>query len=309
MSEIAAMDVNWRGHPRAIASALLRSPDALALVDPGPASTLSTLREQLASHGLRVADLDAVFLTHIHLDHAGATGALVQENPRLRVYVHSRGAPHMADPSKLLQSASRLYGADMLRLFGGVQPVPHTNLQALEGGESISLGSRQLKVLYTPGHAFHHVTYFDATEEVAFVGDTAGICIDGHRYVLFATPPPDISIEHWDTSLDAIMNLHAKRLFLTHFGYSDNPALHISSYRKHLHHWSEHCAAILSSGRDESACMHTFVQEVAAEAGELLTPAELSEYVLSGGLNLSWLGLARYHRKRAEAAQQAPPHH
>jgi glyoxylase-like metal-dependent hydrolase (beta-lactamase superfamily II) len=299
------IDLNWIGYPRSIASALLRSRDAVALVDPGPDSTVSTLREQLAMHGLRVSDLNAIFLTHIHMDHAGATGTLVRENSGIRVYVHARGAPHMADPSRLLRSAARLYGSDMQRLFGDVQPVPPANLRALEGGEVIHLGSRAYQVVYTPGHAFHHVTYFDVQDGVAFVGDTAGICINGHRFVLFATPPPDISIEHWDASLDAIQNLHAKKLFLTHFAYSDNPAVHIANHREHLHRWSERSAAILASGLEESVCMHMFAQEVAAEAAQFLTPAELSHYMLNGASNLSWLGLARYHRRRAEPVQQA----
>jgi glyoxylase-like metal-dependent hydrolase (beta-lactamase superfamily II) len=306
VSPTIPIDLNWIGHRRSIASALLRSQDAVALVDPGPSSTVSTLRQGLANQGFQFSDLSAILLTHIHMDHAGATGALVQENPRLRVYVHARGAPHMVDPSRLLQSASRLYGSDMQRLFGDVQPVPEANLRVIEGGESISLGSKKVSVLYTPGHAFHHVTYFDVEDGVAFVGDTAGICINGHRFILFATPPPDISIEHWDASLDAIQSLHPKRLFLTHFSYSDNPALHIANYREHLHRWTDRSAVILASGLDESECMHRFAREVAAEAAQFLTPAEVSEYMRNGALNLSWLGLARYHRKRAETVQQTP---
>ena len=157
----------------------------------------------------------------------------------MKVYVHSRGVPHLIDPSKLLQSASRLYGDDMERLFGEFLPVPAANLHALEGGETIALGSRQLQVLYTPGHASHHVTYFDSTESIAFVGDTAGISVNGHPFILPATPPPDISIELWDASLDAIAGLHPKRLFLTHFSFSDNPDAHLASYRERLHRWRD----------------------------------------------------------------------
>src|SRR5271169_5201766 len=231
------MDLYWSGHPRSIASALLRSENITALVDPGPTASLPTLREQLAQQGLGVSDLNAILLTHIHLDHAGATGALVQENPRLKVYVHSRGIAHMMNPSKLLQSASRLYGEDMERLYGEFLPVPPGNLEALDGGETLTLGSHELRVLYTPGHASHHVTYFDLAEGIAFVGDTAGISIEGHPFILPATPPPDISIELWEASLDAIAGLHPKKLFLTHFSFSNNPAAHIASYRESLHRW------------------------------------------------------------------------
>ena len=301
MSPTSVVDLDWAGHPRSIASALLRSGDAVALVDPGPSSTIPRLREHLAEHGLRISDLDALFLTHIHLDHAGASGALVRENPRLRVYVHSRGATHMADPSKLLHSAWRLYGDTMQRLYGDFLPVPQSNLNILEGGETLSFGSRQLAVLYTPGHASHHVTYFDDLEGIAFVGDTAGIAVEGHPYVLPATPPPDINLELWDTSLDAIAALAPKRLFLTHFGFSDHPARHIAGYRERLLRWSELVAKILSEGVDDAQASEAFLSAIAVEASESLTREELDHYLFNGALYLSWLGLARYHRKRAAA--------
>ncbi len=300
MAATNVLDLNWIGHPQCIATALLRSDGFTALIDPGPGSTLATLREELAVHRLRVADLHAILLTHIHLDHAGATGALVRENPALPVYVHARGAAHMADPSKLLSSAERLYGQEMQRLFGDFLPVPEANLRILQGGETLSLGSRELRVLYTPGHASHHVTYFDTTEKVAFVGDTAGICVEGHPFILPATPPPDISLELWTDSLDTIAQLRPLRLFLTHFGFSDQPERHLKNYRERLQHWGELSAEILAREPDQSRAVHSFAKKVAAEAADSLTPAELSHYVFNGALQLSWQGLARYHRKRLE---------
>lgn len=301
MASVTALDLNWNGHPKSIASALLRSDNFAALIDPGPGSTLATLREQLAAQQLRVADLSAILLTHIHLDHAGATGALVQENPALQIYVHTRGAAHMTDPTKLLNSAERLYRENMKPLFGEFLPVPEANLRVLEGGEILPIGSRELRVLYTPGHASHHVTYYDASERVAFVGDTAGICIDGNRFILPATPPPDISIELWTASLDLIAQLHPRRLFLTHFGYSDQPERHLTAYRERLLHWGALTEEILAQAKDQTEAVRDFARVVAAEAAEFLTPAELSHYVFNGALQLSWLGLARYHQKRMEA--------
>jgi glyoxylase-like metal-dependent hydrolase (beta-lactamase superfamily II) len=297
----ALLDLNWTGQARCIATALLRSDNFAALIDPGPGSTLATLREQLALHRLRVADLNAILLTHIHLDHAGATGALLLENPALQVYVHTRGEAHMIDPGKLLESARRLYGQEMQKLFGDFLPVPESNLRILHGGETLALGSREVRVLYTPGHASHHVTYFDPAERVAYVGDTAGICIAGHPFILPATPPPDISLELWTASLDAIAQLRARRLFLTHFGFSDQPERHLSAYRERLQHWGALSAEILARGQEQSEAIRAFGRAVAAEAAEFLTPAELSHYVFNGALQLSWLGLERYHRKRAEA--------
>ncbi len=204
----------------------------------------------------------------------------------------------MADPSILLASAERLYGNDMRRLFGDFLPVPEANLHVLQGGETLSFGSREFQVLYTPGHASHHVTYFDPSEGAAFVGDTAGICIEGHPFILPATPPPDIQLELWDASLDAIDKLHPRRLFLTHFAFSDQPARHIAHYRERLHFWSDFTMKILDAGHDDSQAMKAFVSEVTREASSSLSPEEISQYGFVGAINLSWLGLARYHRKR-----------
>lgn len=300
VTSITTLDLNWTGRPQSIAAALLTSEGFAALVDPGPGSTLTTLREKLAAHRLRFADLRAILLTHIHLDHAGATGALVRENPGLRVYVHRRGAPHLIDPTKLLASAERLYGADMQGLFGEFLQVPEGNLEILEGGEGLSLGSREIQVVYTPGHASHHVTYYDLTDRVAFVGDTVGICIEGHRYILPATPPPDISLELWAASLEAIGQLRPRRLFLTHFGFSDEADRHLETYQECLTQWGKLSAEILSRTGDQTEAIRDFARAVAAEAAEFLTPEELSHYVFNGALQLSWLGLARYHQKRKE---------
>jgi glyoxylase-like metal-dependent hydrolase (beta-lactamase superfamily II) len=302
MEPTSVIDLNWVGRPRSIATAVLRSEDSVALVDPGPASCISTLREQLAAQGLRISDLSAILLTHIHLDHAGATGTLVRENPRLQVYVHENGAPHMSDPAKLLHSASRLYGDKMEPLFGEFLPVPASNLQVLRGKEVLRLAGRTLEVLYTPGHASHHVTYFDAQEGTAFVGDTTGISVLGHPFILPATPPPDISIELWDASLDAIASLRPRRLFLTHFSFSNHPAEHVAHYRDRLHHWSERAAGILASGLDEAGCIRKFTEEVYADAANYISSEELARISFTAALNLSWLGLARYQRKRAERA-------
>lgn len=308
MVNTLSLDLHWAGHPRSIACALLRHNDFIALVDPGPGSTLSTLRQLLTSLGLRVSDLHCILLTHIHLDHAGATGALVRENPALHVYVHERGAPHMLDPSRLLHSASRLYGDEMQRLYGDFLPVPKENLHPLQGGETLSLGSRRFSVLYTPGHASHHVTFFDSSDGTAFVGDTLGICVNGNPFILPATPPPDINFELWEESLEAIEGLHAHRLFLTHFSFSNDPQRHIAAYRDCLRRWRDRSAVILETTADDSAAMHRFAQEVAAEAAASLSPQELGHYTFTAALNLSWLGLARYHRKRAEALRPSASH-
>ena len=302
MNSITTLDNLWMGRPRSIAAGLLEADGHRAVVDPGPGSTLETLLQTLQARGIGVGDLDAVLLTHIHLDHAGATGALVRENPRLAVYVHRNGAAHLIDPSKLLASAQRLWPNDLQRLFGETFPVPAKNLRVLEGGETLTLGSRQVEVVYTPGHASHHVSYFDRAEGVAFVGDTAGVRIEGNAFAMPATPPPDIDLGIWDTSFAAILERKPARLFLTHFGYSDNPTEHILLFREQLHRWAALAAEILRTAASDSAAMDAFMSATYAEISQHLPADEAEHYAFSAGLNLSFLGLARYVRKRATAA-------
>jgi len=302
MQKISTLDDNWMGRPRSIGTALLESDGHRAIVDPGPGSTLDTLKKELRAHGASVSELDAILLTHIHLDHAGATGALVKEHPRLAVYVHRQGAPHMIDPSKLLASAARLWPDNLQQLFGDAVPVPVENLRVLEGGETIRLGSRKIEVAYTPGHASHHVGYFEDAEGVAFVGDTTGVKIEGHSYVMPATPPPDIDLKIWDTSLATILQRQPKRLFLTHFGFSENPAAHIAQFRERLHHWMEMTERILQTAKDDAQAMASFIAAARAEIVQHLPAEDVEQYVQTAGLNLSFLGLARHARKRAQAA-------
>lgn len=296
------LDVNWTGRPRSIAACLLESGGHASIIDPGPASTLDTLRQQLRSRGLTVRDIDAIVLTHIHLDHAGATGSLVRENPRLAVYVHANGATHMADPSKLLASAARLYAESMPQLFGEFLAVPQENLRILEGGETLTFGSRTLEVLYTPGHASHHVSYFDASEGVAFVGDTTGVRIEGDSFVLPVTPPPDIDLDVWEKSLAAITARRPARVFLTHFGFSDDVEGHVAQFRERLHRWAALAGEIFRSGKEQSAALAEFVTAVRAEVEQNLPSQEAAHYLFNGGLDLSWRGLARYWRKHASAS-------
>src|SRR5258707_11439178 len=302
MTSITTLDNLWMGRPRSIAAALLESDGHRAVVDPGPAPTLETLHSQLQACGIGVSDLDPIFLTHIHLDHAGATGALVRENPRLAVYVHKNGGPHLVDPSKLLASAERLWPHELHRLFGEVLPVPAENLRILEGGETLTLGSREVEVVYTPGHASHHVSYFDKKEGVAFVGDTTGVRIEGNSYVMPATPPPDIDLGIWDASFAAILERKPARLLLTHYGYSDNPSEHILIFRERLHRWAMLTAEILRTAASDSAAIDSFMSATQTESSQHLPAGEPDHYAFRARLNVPFLGLAAHLRKPATAA-------
>ncbi len=303
MDSTTVLDLNWMGRPRSIGAVLLESGGHNAIVDPGPASTLETLRSQLLSRGLSVSNLDAILLTHIHLDHAGASGSLLRENPDLRVFVHSKGAAHLADPSKLLASAGRLWGNDLQRLFGETLPVPEQNIQILDGAETVMVGTRKIDVIYTPGHASHHVTYFDERESVAFAGDTAGIRIMNGPYIMPATPPPDIDVAVWEQSFAAILDRQPSKLFVTHFGYAENPAQHIADFRERLHLWADITEKALQSTSDVTAALQSFLEQTQAEMRRYLSAEDAEQHAFTAGLPLSFLGLARHIRKRSTAME------
>lgn len=295
---VAYLDLQFQHTPHVIAAAVLHGPGGAAIVDPGPSSTLPVLRRTLADSGLALSDVRALLLTHIHLDHAGAAGTLVREHPGLRVYVQRSGAPHLVDPSKLLASATRLYGGAMDTLWGEVLPVPASALQLLDGGERIEAGGRRLEVAYTPGHASHHVSYFSADAGIAFVGDTAGLRLDPLDYVLPPTPPPDIDLERWIVSLARIEAWHPGTLFLTHFGPSTAVGPHLADLRDRLDWMARLAQTSLSREGSDEDRERWFADEVRREVTRRLGPAAVGVYETAGRLDLSWRGLARYWRKR-----------
>ena len=279
---ITYTDLMHRGHARVIATAVIQSPGGVALVDPGPSSCLETLRRALADHGIAVSDLRALLLTHIHLDHAGATGSLVKENPEIAVYVHERGAPHMIDPATLLASATRLYGDAMDALWGEFLPVPEANVQSLSGGERIAVADRELEVAYTPGHASHHVSYFDRASGIAFVGDAAGVRTGRALFVLPPTPPPDIDIEVWGESVELIRRWQAATLFVTHFGPHEDPPAQLACVAAASRR-DEGAGAEESRGRRERRGPHDGVRRRHADLPAAASPGERSRSLRACG--------------------------
>jgi glyoxylase-like metal-dependent hydrolase (beta-lactamase superfamily II) len=249
------------------------------LIDPGPTSSMENLIEALGDEPPR-----ALLLTHIHLDHAGAAGNLVRRWPELPVYVHERGAPHLADPSKLLASAERLYGDQMEPLWGEVAPVPEDNLHSLAGGEEV-LGFR---VAYTPGHASHHVSYLHPSSGRAFVGDTAAVRIPPSEFVMPPTPPPDIDLELWEDSIDRILDWEPASLGLTHFGVVDRPTEHLELVRRRLREQAE-------LARELSA--EEFERRYVEHVGKVADPETGAAMLQAVPPDQQWPGLDRYLRK------------
>jgi glyoxylase-like metal-dependent hydrolase (beta-lactamase superfamily II) len=295
------VDLQFLGVPEIIATAILHGPSGVALIDPGPSTTIGNLRAALGRKGIGVGDIRQLLLTHIHLDHAGAAGSLVRENPSIEVLVHDAGAPHMADPAKLIASATRLYGeADMQRLWGEFVAVPTANIRALRGGETIVAGGRELQVAYTPGHAWHHVSYFDPASRVAFVGDTGGIRRGEGTYVMPPTPPPDIDLEAWRESEDRILSWDPDALFLTHFGPFRGARVQFQQLRDNIEQWNRIVRRLMADDAlTEAQRQEAFVEAALRALRRAVGEQEADHYGRAGRLDYSWQGLARYWRKRA----------
>jgi glyoxylase-like metal-dependent hydrolase (beta-lactamase superfamily II) len=279
---VEPLDLLHLGHERVIGCYLLDTEDGPALFDCGPASCFETLVERLSERGLALGDLRHLLLSHIHLDHAGATGVLVREHPGLQVHVSEIGAPHLVDPSKLISSAARLYGDQLEPLWGQIVPVPQENVHVV--------GSRVvgLECFPSPGHASHHVCYLDV-DETLYAGDAAGVRIAPRPFVLPPTPPPDVDVEGWHTTVAEIRRREPQRLALIHFGAFDDVERHLGELERRLDEWAERVATGLSE------------PEFVAAALADVDPSSADEYATAMPFEQSYAGLRRYVEKRAAA--------
>jgi glyoxylase-like metal-dependent hydrolase (beta-lactamase superfamily II) len=292
------IDLGFLGRSDVIAAVIVQGPGGVAIVDPGPTTCLATLEEGLQAHGIRWNDVRHILLTHIHLDHAGAVGTIVREHPHISVLVHERGAKHMIDPSRLLDSATRVYGDQMDRLWGEFAAVPEANIVLLSGGETIQAGGRAFDVAYTPGHAAHHVSFFDSSSGVAFVGDVAGVC-RSQGYVLPPTPPPDIDLDAWQESVDRILAWSPSTLFLTHFGAVTRVRPHLAELLDNLTQAANVVRESLPGPASDEEKSEQFAGWLRQELRRQMSDAEVDAYLVAAGFKYLWYGLARYWRKRA----------
>jgi len=273
------LDLRHLGHERVIGCYLLETDDGLALHDCGPSSCIPELKARLEERGLELQDLRHLLLSHIHLDHAGAAGALVREHPGLQVHVSEIGAPHLVDPSRLERSARRLYGDEFDRLWGELAPVPEANVHAV--------GDRVLgfDCFPSPGHASHHVCYAGA-DGTLYAGDAAGVRIQPSAFVLPPTPPPEVDLQAWEHTLDEIEARRPERLALIHFGVADDVERHLGELRRRLREW----ASRVRDGASEDE----FEAAAAADLG-----ADRGAYEQAMPFWQSYAGLKRYWEKHA----------
>ncbi len=284
---VGPIDLHYQGAERVIGCYLIDTPEGPALFDCGPSSCLERLRVGVGERGVELGDVRHLLLSHIHLDHAGAAGVLVRENPSLQVHVSAIGAPHLVDPSRLERSARRLYGDAFDSLWGELAPVPQENVQVV--GEQV-LG---LECFPTPGHASHHVCYLDG-DGMLYAGDAAGVRIAPDSAVLPPTPPPEFDHEAWITTANEILRRDPRRLALIHFGAFTDVRRHMDELLSRLEDWTKWT----EGGPSEAEFSDRVRESLAADD----THPDVSAYESAMPFWQSYAGLKRYWETRGEAA-------
>jgi len=297
--EIHTLDLHFLGHPHTIASFLVIGPGGPLLIETGPGTTVPALQQALAGFGLTPADIHDVLLTHIHLDHAGAAGWMASQGAT--IYVHQAGAPHLAQPDRLLASARRIYGEDMDRLWGAFLPVPEAQLRPLRDGDVVSAGGLHFTALDTPGHAGHHMVY--QLDNIGFAGDLGGVRRPGIRHVRVPTPPPEFDRAAWLASIERVRGRGLARLYLTHFGPVDDVDAHLSVVAGLVRDYSDRVRAALERGADRDAVLADFgAWEQRRLEAEGVPPVEWPVYADIGPVGMTVDGLIRYWQKLAKAS-------
>ncbi len=296
---VKTIDLNFLGTEKVIASFLLLGGSSAAIVETGPTTCLGHLEAGLEANGVSPEDVQEVFLTHIHLDHAGASGHLAESLPNATFYVHELGHPHLADPSKLVKSAARIYGDRMDELWGDARPVPEERLVILADGDEVEAAGGRLVAHDTPGHAYHHLAYLEPDSGSLFAGDVAGIRLPGQSYVRPPTPPPEIDVDAWVRSIEKIRKIAPSTLHPTHFGRYDDVDRHLSELEQRLQDW-----LLFVEGRtNEGASREEISEELRVKGDEEMlaegaAPEESGRYDLAGNYEMLTAGILRYVEKR-----------
>jgi glyoxylase-like metal-dependent hydrolase (beta-lactamase superfamily II) len=281
---------------------MLQHSTGIVLVESGPGSTVPALEKALAAHGYTLRDITHVFLTHIHLDHAGAAGFLASQGAQ--VFVHPIGAPHLLNPEKLIASATRIYGDLMQPLWGDFLPVTAEKLTILQDNQEVVVGHLRLTALNTPGHAEHHFAY--QFEDLCFSGDVGAVRIPGHRYMRLPMPPPEFHLEKWRESVARLQKAGFKRIAPTHFGIFEDVEWHLQAILRNLDEVERWLLETMPAeptaderlSSDVETLREKFVAWMEAQGrAEGLTDQEIEAYRLANPLAMSADGLQRYWKK------------
>ena len=302
MITVHTLDLDFMGVSKSIASYLVVAPEGPFLIESGPASTVDNLVERLAEHDVAPDDIRDVFVTHIHLDHAGAAGWWAERGAT--VYVHPRGAAHLIDPSKLLASAARIYGDRMDVLWGETRPAPESNVRSVEDGEVVKARGIEVRAIDTPGHARHHHVW--RVEDIAFTGDAAGIHVPGCPLVDLPAPPPEFDLEAWNVSIDRLLAENFARLYPTHFGPLDQPAVQLEKLRSLMNAATDLLEGFVREGLDRDAIVPRYLEWNRERAvSEGLDEEMIRRYETANPPTMSVDGVLRYLSRRADRRETA----
>lgn len=293
--EVEIIDLPFQGHSGIIAAFLVRGPEGVIVIETGPASCLPALQAGLAASDVSVSDVAGVFVSHVHLDHAGASGWWGAQG--VKVLVHPRGARHLVDPSQLIEGARAVYGETCDELWGVIQPTPADLVCPLADGEITQIAGLAVEALETPGHAFHQHAFL--IEGRAFVGDACGARLGSQNYTSVTSAPPQFSLEHTLASLDRLAERQLDCLYLTHFGVVDDPAVHLERYRDDVMQASQFIRQRLEEGMDKDSlrvAYEAFQLERAYQAG--FSPALWPSIQAANGTDMGADGIRLYWEKQ-----------
>lgn len=296
MEKINIIDLNFLEEKQTIAAFLVESEGGPVLVETGPESTWPQLESGINRLGYQISDIKHVLLSHIHFDHAGAAWKMAAAGAR--VYVHPLGLPHLASPERLWQSAAKIYGDDMDRLWGEMRPIPTNRLQEVRQGEKLELGGLEFKALHTPGHAIHHIAW--QLGEVLFTGDVAGVKINKGP-VVPPCPPPDIHIEAWKESIALLKKSAPKQLYLTHYGVVENPENHLVALEEIIMDWANWMKPYYDQNADPQKITPKFMEytrNMLVESG--VSEPDIHKYESANPSWMSVAGLMRYWKLKEQ---------
>lgn len=295
---IHIIDLNFLKQEQSIASFLVETSAGPVLVESGPYSTIETLRKGVEKAGYKLEDIQHVFLSHIHFDHAGAAWFFAKHGAT--IYVHPRGSKHLADPTKLVSSARRIYKEMMDTLWGDIQGIDVDRIHVAQPEEEITVGDKTFKAWFTPGHAVHHIAW--QMGEDIFTGDVAGVCINGGM-VIPPCPPPDINVEDWESSIELLKGLDIKTMYLTHFGACTNVDQHLDSLQHHLWDWVEFIEPFYKNNTPIHEIVPQFQAHVMQQLRDYgISEADIEKYEAANPSFMSVSGLMRYWKKYGELA-------
>ena len=293
-TEVLTLDLNFQGRRQAIAAYLIKHSSGAILIECGPSTTLPAVQASLKSHGLSASDVTHVFLTHIHLDHAGSAGWWARQGAQ--VIVHPNGAPHMSNPEKLLASATRIYGDKMDMLWGEFLPVPESKLNAVNDGEVIAAGNLRITAINAPGHAEHHYVYL--LEDIAFTGDVGGVRIPGYPHLQLPMPPPELHFGKWHKTIQRLRKEKLNRIAPTHFGIFDDPRWQLDQVDKELTATEKWLETLMPSQPSIEELRQKYADWVNERGrAQSLSADTVKTLGLANPLGMSADGLMRYWKK------------